>query len=53
MWQAEAFDVRPAGGGIRAVTVRAPATTLALVPSLLERFERDPNAACRVKSSGN
>jgi hypothetical protein len=47
MWQAEAFDVRPAGGGIRAVTVRAPGTTLALVPVLLERFERDPNAACR------
>lgn len=47
MWQAEAFDVRPAGGGIRGVTVRAPRATLAVVPELLAGFERDPNAACR------
>ena len=47
MWQAERFDVRAAGGGIRAVTVRAPRSTLALVPELIARFERDPRAACR------
>jgi hypothetical protein len=41
------FDVRPAADGLRAVTVRAPAATLALVPKLLERFENDPGAACR------
>ena len=46
MWQAERFDVRPAGGGIRAVTMRAPRATLALVPGLLARFERDRGAAC-------
>jgi hypothetical protein len=46
-WQAEMFDVRPAADGLRAVTVRAPAATLALVPKLLERFENDPGAACR------
>jgi hypothetical protein len=47
LWQAEAFDVRAAGGGIRAVTVRAPRVTLASVPGLLATFERDPRAACR------
>jgi len=46
-WQAEMFDVRPAADGLRAVTVRAPAATLALVPKLLQRFENDPGAACR------
>jgi anti-sigma factor RsiW len=46
MWQAERFDVRPAGGGIRAVTMRAPRATLASVPGLLARFERDRGAAC-------
>ncbi|MEP6610158.1 MAG: hypothetical protein ABJA83_15995 [Burkholderiaceae bacterium] len=49
MWQAESFDVRPADAGIRAVTVRAPGITLALVPRLLQRFEQDPNASCRVQ----
>lgn len=47
MWQAERFDVRPAGRGIRAVTMRAPRATLALVPDLLARFERDPHVACQ------
>ena len=47
MWQAEAFDVRPAGGGIRAVTVRAPHATLEQVPQLLAPFENNPNAECR------
>ena len=46
MWQAEAFDVRPAGGGIRAVTVRAPHATLEEVPRILARFENNANAAC-------
>jgi hypothetical protein len=47
MWQAERFDVRPAGRGIRAVTMRAPPATLALVPDLLARFERDPHVTCQ------
>ena len=47
-WQAEMFDVRPTGQGLQAVTVRAPASTLAIVPSVLERFENDPRAACRL-----
>jgi hypothetical protein len=50
MWQAENFDVTPAGGGIKAVTVRAPAGTIARVPKLLAKFEADPDAACRVAS---
>jgi anti-sigma factor RsiW len=52
MWQAERFDVRPAGPGIRAVTVRAPHTTLALVPSLLARFEREARASCQPGTPG-
>ncbi|HJQ12434.1 MAG TPA: hypothetical protein VJ840_15490 [Gemmatimonadaceae bacterium] len=47
MWQAEDFDVFAAKGGIKAVTVRAPAATIARVPALLARFEADPQAACR------
>ena len=46
-WQAEHFSVTPAGPGIRAVTVRAPQSTIDLVPDLLARFETDPGAACR------
>jgi hypothetical protein len=53
LWQAERFDVRAAGGGIRAVTVRAPRSTLAQVPLILARFERDPRAACRLPQQGN
>jgi hypothetical protein len=47
MWQAESFDIAPAGGGIKAVTVRAPEAMIAHVPELLARFEADPRAACR------
>ena len=46
-WQAEAFDVRPAAGGIRAISVRAPESTLERIPAILQRFEKDANAACR------
>jgi hypothetical protein len=48
MWQAESFDVAPAGGGIKAVIVRAPEEVIAQVPELLARFESDPQAACRL-----
>lgn len=47
MWQAERFDIRPAAGGMQAVTVRAPHATMVLIPGLLSRFEQDPGAACR------
>jgi hypothetical protein len=46
-WQAERFDVVPARGGIRAITVRAPHEVIARVPAVLSRFERDADAACR------
>jgi len=50
MWQAESFSVTPAGGGIKAVTVRAPKEMIAQVPGLLTRFEADPQAACHLKT---
>lgn len=46
-WQAERFDVTAAEQGIRAVTVSAPQPVIDRVPSILARFEQDPNAACR------
>jgi hypothetical protein len=50
-WQAEHFSVTPAEHDIRAVTVRAPRALIDRVPELLARFERDPNAACRRRST--
>jgi anti-sigma factor RsiW len=53
MWQAEAFDVRPAGEGIRAVTVRADRATLERIPGILGNFESDSRAACHLSGGGN
>ncbi len=50
MWQAEDFDVRPAVGELRAVTVRAPKEVLGQIPDLLKRYEADPSASCRLPS---
>jgi hypothetical protein len=46
MWQAEEFDVVPAPGGIRAVTVRAPQSMINEVPGLIAKFETEFNSAC-------
>ncbi|HYD53944.1 MAG TPA: hypothetical protein VEA99_15010 [Gemmatimonadaceae bacterium] len=46
-WQVERFGVEPVGGGIRAITVRAPRAVIDRVPALLARFETHPDAACR------
>ncbi|MEO8575768.1 MAG: hypothetical protein ABI556_03670 [Gemmatimonadales bacterium] len=45
-WQAEAFAVVPGEFGVRAVTVRAPRSTIDDVPRLLAQFEKDFAPAC-------
>jgi len=46
-WQAEMFDVSPAQGSVRAVTVRAPRSTIAAIAQVLSRVDGADAAACR------